>query len=183
MCRPDSLERQRDKLLRQERTMRKFKRAGKLGQENDHSMRVQFSPPSAIFLPSIFPPDHNRPMTPRALNGVPPPMSAISRIAGELRAFSMNDRRHRAGGAESTIGKTPDRRLRCTAWFPVVCVRNTPTKSPNWASPSLCDRSKQIDQTMRLILYRVLPRIRSICRAPIQSPPEQSQEHRSSHRS
>jgi hypothetical protein len=36
-----------------------FKRAGKLGQENEQAMQVKIPPPSAIFLPSIFLPAHS----------------------------------------------------------------------------------------------------------------------------
>ena len=78
----------------------KFKRAGKLGQENDHSMQVPIQPDWAIFLPTIFLPNHSRPMTPRTLNGVPPSMSASSPIVGELRAFSMNGTDHRGRADE-----------------------------------------------------------------------------------
>jgi hypothetical protein len=80
----------------------RFKRAGKLGQENGHSMQVPIPRPSAIFLPSIFLPDQTRPTTQRHLNGVPPSMSALSPIAGELRAFSMNGPDHAGGACDST---------------------------------------------------------------------------------
>jgi hypothetical protein len=60
------------------------------GQKNGNAMQAQISLPWAIFLSSIFLSNHSRPITPRALNGVPSSMSALSPIAGELRAFSMN---------------------------------------------------------------------------------------------
>jgi hypothetical protein len=72
-----------------------FKLARKLGQENDHSIQVPIPPAAAIFLPSIFLPNHSRPMTQPHLNGVPPSMSALSPIVGDLQAFSMNGTDHR----------------------------------------------------------------------------------------
>ena len=77
-----------------------FKRAGKLGQENEHSMQARMPRPSAIFLPSIFLPDHSSPVTQRHLNRVHVSMSAMSPIVGELRAFAMN-----ACGNRAAAGK------------------------------------------------------------------------------
>jgi hypothetical protein len=59
-------------------------------------MQAQISLPSTIFLPTIFLPNHSKPMTQRHLNGVPPSMSALSSIAGELRAFPTNVQGDRA---------------------------------------------------------------------------------------
>jgi hypothetical protein len=62
----------------------KFKRAGKLGQENEQAIQVPIPPPPAIFLPSIFLPDHNRSMTQRHLYlpPIPPPESWAGRHIG-----------------------------------------------------------------------------------------------------
>jgi hypothetical protein len=54
---------------------RQFKLAGKLGQKNEHAMPARILRPAAIFLSSIFLPDHSKPMTQRQLNRVPASMS------------------------------------------------------------------------------------------------------------
>jgi hypothetical protein len=82
-----------------------FKGAGKLGQENEQAIQAPFLPASAIFLPSIFLPDDNRPMTQRHLNRVRASMSAMSPIAEELRAFSMNGTDHAGGARDLTTGE------------------------------------------------------------------------------
>jgi hypothetical protein len=82
-----------------------FKRAGKLGQENEQAMQVTNSAAlgdfSAIHLSARSEPSDDATLPDR----VPASMSAMSPIAGDLRAFSMNDTDHAGGARDSTTGE------------------------------------------------------------------------------
>jgi hypothetical protein len=87
------------------------------GQKNEHAMQAQLSLPWAIFLPTIFLPNHSRPITPRALNGIPQSMSALSPIPEELRAFPMNDTDHGAATEEFPLQVRSTSPLPCIELF------------------------------------------------------------------